>query len=43
MRLQARGCQIALEVLTLLQAGLADGAHACGSATILPQNKNGHL
>ena len=28
MRLQARGCQIALEVLTLLKAGLADGAHA---------------
>lgn len=28
MRLQARGCQIALEVLTLLEAGLADGAHA---------------
>jgi hypothetical protein len=28
MRLQARGCQIALEILTLLEAGLADGAHA---------------
>lgn len=28
IRLQARGCQIALEILTLLLSGLADGAHA---------------
>jgi hypothetical protein len=28
VRLQARGCQIALEVVTLLESGLADGAHA---------------
>jgi len=28
IRLQARGCQIALEVVTLLESGLADGAHA---------------
>jgi hypothetical protein len=28
MRLEARGCQIALEVLTLLESGLADGAQA---------------
>jgi hypothetical protein len=27
-RLLARGCQVGLEVLTLLEAGLADGAHA---------------
>jgi hypothetical protein len=27
-RLQARGCQIGLEVITLLEGGFADGAHA---------------
>lgn len=27
-RLHARGCQVALEILTLLENGLADGAHA---------------
>jgi hypothetical protein len=27
-RLQARGCQIGLEVMTLLEGGFADGAHA---------------
>ncbi len=27
-RLEARGCQIAMEVITLLESGLADGAHA---------------